>query len=118
MDSFIGFKKALKKHFNEMQKDAACLFEVDLDKDQLWSTYLNSFPAGTNGIFRERREHDCNYCRQFIRNIGAAVVIKNNKMHTIWELNLNDTMYQPCVCKSTCSRRYLCRKREKSWHRP
>lgn len=97
MDSFIGFKKALKKHFNEMQKDAACLFEVNLDKDQLWNTYLDSFPAGTNGIFRERREHDCNCCRQFIRNIGAAVVIKNNKMHTIWELNLNDTMYQP-VC--------------------
>ena len=57
MDNFIGLKKALKKHFNEMQKDTACLFEVNLDKDQLWNTYLNSFPAGTNGIFRERREH-------------------------------------------------------------
>ena len=31
MDNFIEFKKALKKHFNEMQKDAACLFEVNLD---------------------------------------------------------------------------------------
>ena len=97
MDGFLKFKKALQDHFNEMQKGVAYLFEVDVDKDELWNTYLDSFPAGTNNIFRERREHDCSCCRQFIKNIGAAVIIKNNQMHTIWELELNDSTYQP-VC--------------------
>lgn len=91
------FKKALQKHFDEMQKEATHLFEVNVDKDELWNTYLDSFPAGTNEIFRERREHDCSCCRQFIKNIGSAVTIKDNQIHTIWELNLGDTTYQP-VC--------------------
>ena len=90
-------KKKLYEHFNEMQKESNRLFEVDVDKDELWNTYLDSFSAGTNKIFRERREHDCSCCRQFIKNIGAAVVIKNNQMHTIWELDVKNTIYQP-VC--------------------
>ena len=97
MDGFLKFKKALQDHFNEMQKDVTHLFEVDVDKDELWNTYLDSFPAGTNNIFRERREHDCSCCRQFIKNIGAAVIIKDNQVHTIWKLELNDSTYQP-VC--------------------
>ena len=97
MDGFMKFKKALQKHFDEMQKEATHLFEVNVDKDELWNTYLDSFPVGTNEIFRERREHDCSCCRQFIKNIGSAVTIKDNQIHTIWELNLGDTTYQP-VC--------------------
>lgn len=97
MDGFIRFKNELQKHFKEMQENATHLFEVDVDKDELWNTYLDSFPAGTNEIFRERRGHDCSCCRHFIKNIGAAVSIKDNKIHTIWELNLGDTTYQP-VC--------------------
>lgn len=97
MDGFMMFKKALQKHFDEMQKEATHLFEVNVDKDELWNTYLDSFPAGTNEIFRERREHDCSCCRQFIKNIGSAVTLKDNQIHTIWELNLGDTTYQP-VC--------------------
>lgn len=99
MDGFMIFKKALQKHFDEMQKEATHLFEVNVDKDELWNIYLDSFPAGTNEIFRERREHDCSCCRQFIKNIGSAVIIKNNQIHTIWELNLDDTTYQP-VCNA------------------
>ena len=97
MNGFMMFKKALQEHFDEMQKEATHLFEVNVDKDELWNTYLDSFPIGTNEIFRERREHDCSCCRQFIKNIGSAVIIKDNQMHTIWELNLDDTTYQP-VC--------------------
>ncbi|MBS4902283.1 MAG: hypothetical protein KHZ96_07365 [Coprobacillus sp.] len=97
MDNFVKFKLELQKHFDEMQKEATHLFEVNVDKDELWNIYLDSFPLGTNNIFRERREHDCSCCRQFIKNIGNAVVIKDNQIHTIWELNLGDTTYQP-VC--------------------
>ena len=97
MDEFMKFKKALRNHFDDMQKESTHLFEVNVDKDELWNVYLDSFPAGTNDIFRERREHDCSCCRQFIKNIGSAVIIKDNQIHTIWELNLGDTIYQP-VC--------------------
>ena len=97
MDGFMKLKKELQTHFDEMQKEVTHLFEVNVDKDELWNTYLDSFPAGTNEIFRERREHDCSCCRHFIKSIGATVAIKNNQIHTIWELNLGDTTYQP-VC--------------------
>lgn len=100
MNNFTKFKQELQKHFNEMVSDAEKLFEVDVDKDELWEMYLNSFPAGTNGIYRQRREHDCGVCRQFIKNIGAAVTIKDGEVHTIWELDLGgDKTYQP-VCNA------------------
>ena len=35
MDGFMMFKKALQKHFDEMQKEATHLFEVNVDKDEL-----------------------------------------------------------------------------------
>ena len=94
---FIEFKEVLQKNFAEMVKDATHLFEVNVDKDELWNTYLNSFPDGTNELFRERTWHDCSCCRNFIKNIGNAVTIKDNQVHTIWDLSLNDTTYQP-VC--------------------
>ena len=97
MGDFMKFKKALQNHFEEMQKMTDKLFEVDVNKDELWNTYLDSFSVGTNEIFRKRREYDCSCCRQFIKNIGAAVVIKNNQIHTIWELHLNDE-----TCQAVC----------------
>lgn len=97
MAEFIKFKEALQNHFEEMQKEATHLFEVALDKDELWNLYLDSFPAGTNEIYRERREYDCSCCRQFIKNIGAAVFIKNGEVHTVWELTDMGDTFQP-VC--------------------
>jgi hypothetical protein len=94
---FKEFKKLLQENFLQMSKDASHLFEVDLDKDELWSLYLESFPEGTNEFFRERREYDCSCCKQFIRNIGNAVVISNNKVKTIWDFKTSDTTFQPVV---------------------
>lgn len=92
---FSEFKKALQENFAEMTKDAAHLFEVSIDKDELWNLYLDSFPAGTNKMYRTRREYDCGCCRHFIKTIGSAVLIKDNKVSTIWDLDLNDTTFQP-----------------------
>ena len=94
---FIQLKKAVQENFKEMVKDATHLFEVDLNKDEMWELYLDSYPEGTNNIYRERREHDCSACRQFIKNIGNAVVIKNNEIKTIWDFEINSTTFQPVV---------------------
>jgi hypothetical protein len=94
---FKDFKKLLQDNFKEMTKDVEHLFEVDLDKDELWNLYLDSFPKGTNEVYRERREYDCSCCRQFIKNIGNAVVIKDNKVKTIWDFETNDTTFQPVI---------------------
>lgn len=92
---FKEFKAVLQRHFAEMTKEAEHLFEIDVNKDEFWNLYLDSFPSGANEVFRERREYDCSCCRQFIRAIGNAVVLKNNEVHTIWEVPVGDAIYQP-----------------------
>lgn len=99
MEDFMKFKKALQDRFSKMQKDADHLYEMDVDKDILWNTYLDSFPAGTNKMFRQRREYDCSCCRQFIKNIGAVIAIKDGKIYTLWEEVTDDAVYRP-VCEA------------------
>ena len=94
---FKKMRELLCKHFEEMSKDSKHLFEVNVDKDRLWDLYLDSFSLGTNKMYRKRREHDCSCCRQFIRNIGGAVIIKNNEVHTIWEFDANNSTFQPVL---------------------
>ena len=94
---FTEMRNKLIEHFDEMVKDVDHLFEVSVDKDEIWNLYLDSFPAGTNEIYRERREHDCSCCRQFIKTIGNAVVIKDNQIETIWDFRTDDTIYQPVL---------------------
>jgi hypothetical protein len=94
---FRNFKRLLQENFKQISKDVTHLFEVEVDKDELWNLYLDSFPAGTNEIYRERREYDCSCCRHFIKNIGNAVVIKDNQVKTIWDFETNSATFQPVV---------------------
>lgn len=94
---FTEMRDKLMENFKEMTKDVDHLFEVAVDKDEMWNLYLDSFPAGTNEIYRERRWHDCSCCRQFIKTIGNAVVIKNGKIITIWDFRTDDSTYQPVL---------------------
>jgi len=83
-DEFKTFAEDLRKHINTMTEDGN-LFVVDAGKDDLWDMYLNSFPAGTNPIFRERTTHDCSACRQFIKAFGNVVSIEDGEVTTIWD---------------------------------
>lgn len=94
---FIEMRDALVAHFKEMTKDVNHLFEVEVDKDELWNLYLDSFPPGTNEIYRERREYDCSCCRHFIKAIGNAVAIKDNKVTTLWDFETEDPMWHPIL---------------------
>ncbi len=95
--SFAAMKQRMIKHFNN-SIGSNYLFEVELDKDELWNLYLDSFPEGTNPIFRERREHDCSCCRQFIKNIGPTVFIDDSlNLHTIFEFETNSTTFRPVM---------------------
>jgi len=98
MSNFKNFKILFQKNFQELTKDASHLFQVELNKDELFDKiYLESFPPGTNELFRERREYDCTCCRQFIRNIGNVVVIKNNQIKTIWDFNAESETFQSVI---------------------
>lgn len=87
----------IKSNFEKLTGNVDQLFEVNVDKDELWNLYLDSFPSGTNEIFRERREYDCSSCRQFVKNMGNVVVIKDNKVITIWDLETGSAKFQPVV---------------------
>jgi hypothetical protein len=74
------------------------LYTVDVDKDKLWNLYLDSFPAGTNELYRVRRKYDCGCCRQFIKNVGGTVYIDDGyNVHSIFEFNTGSDVFQPVV---------------------
>ena len=89
---FIKFKTAVAQQFSRMSKYD--LFFTSVSKDVLWDTYLNSFPANTNPIFRERTEHDCSCCRSFVKTIGNVAAIIDGKLVTIWDAVVGDPAYQ------------------------
>lgn len=94
---FKTFSDRMKANFNSKSENAGHLFEVEVDRDEIYNMYLDSFPAGTNEIFRERRSHDCSCCASFVRNLGKAVFIIDNQIHTIWGFDCGDPDYQ-VVC--------------------
>lgn len=97
MENFKMFRTMLQNHFNEMVKDGAPLFITNADEDKLYDLYLDSFPAGTNPIFRKRREYDCSCCRRFVKNIGKLVSFMDGQMVTVWDFDTKSDVYQPVV---------------------
>lgn len=88
--SITDVKALLEANFKEMEASSKFLFEVDVDKDALWNIYLEAFEPEHNKIFRTRREHDCSACRQFVKNMGAVVSIKDGVIRSIWDIDVND----------------------------
>jgi hypothetical protein len=88
MVKFRDFKTAVGSQFESMS--SLELFVIDVDKDVLWETYLKSFPEGSNPIFRERTEYDCQCCKQFIRACGNMVAIVENKLVSIWDVQVGE----------------------------
>ena len=91
---FKAFRDLIASNFAKISKDATHIFEVEVDKDEFWNLYLDSYPEGTNQIYRKNREYDCSCCRHFIKSFGNVVTIKDNQVHTIWDVNTGDNTFQ------------------------
>jgi hypothetical protein len=94
---FIKIKQKLSDHVSNILKDIKFMHIVNVDKDEMWKNYLNSFPPGTNEILKERKEYDCSSCRHFIKSVGNVVTIKNGEITTIWDFDAKDKSWQIVV---------------------
>lgn len=85
---FSVFNDAIQKQFALMVASGFPLVSLDVNSDLIWDTYLNSFPEGTNPIFRERREYDCNCCKNFVRRLGNVAALTPDGYMTIWDVEV------------------------------
>lgn len=93
---FKLIKVAVAEQFAKMVKEDGNLFLVDVERDALWDHYLESFPEGTNPVYRVRREYDCSCCRQFVRVLGGVVSINPQtlKVSSIWDITVSEPAFQ------------------------
>ena len=84
IDKFPAFGKLTAAQFQKMAK-ASAVFVVGIEPDELYRQYLAAFPEGTNPVLKERTEHDCSCCKQFVRRAGNMVTVENGKMCTVWD---------------------------------
>lgn len=92
---FSKFSLAVEAKFRDMvQKSNGAVYEANIDGRELSDFYLDSWPAEHNKIFRVRREHDCSCCKNFIRNLGKVVAIIDNKLTSVWEISVDEPVYQ------------------------
>lgn len=92
--NFEEFANAFTAKFAEMSDRYQYLYMVQVNPDDLYNHYLNSFLAGCNELYRVRTEHDCNTCRHAIKHVGMVVALQDGVMHSVWDLQLTDPGYQ------------------------
>ena len=91
---FHLLKTAVNEQLKKMEEKFDNLFVVNVDNYKLWATYLDSFPAEENPIFRERRVYDCNCCKHFFKNVGNVVAIdENNQLVSVWDIETGDAVF-------------------------
>jgi hypothetical protein len=122
----IDFSKvveAVSNNFTNMQKEGSVLYVTDqsnIGGKALFEQWLDAF-GEDSPIWRERREHDCDTCRSFVRRFGPVVSLREEDVnelvpgttdqyttrkkvvrHTIWEGEelenlVKDTIYEKPV---------------------
>lgn len=80
--SFQLFSRAVHARYEQLSQNELFVVEVD----NIFNSYLAAFPQGSNPLFRERTQHDCNCCKQFIRKLGTLVTIgENGQTLSVWD---------------------------------
>jgi hypothetical protein len=92
MNLFKPFAQLVHQQFNRMAQHE--LFEVDIEPNDLWATYLAAFPEGTNPVYKTNTEHDCSCCKHFIRGLGNVAAIIDGKVESVWDIKGADPTYQ------------------------
>lgn len=85
MSDFKKFAQQIHEQFKTIS-DGEMVRVATGDPLELWNLYLDSFPEGTNEIFRERRYYDGSYDRNVIRQIGGLVKITPEGRQSIWDV--------------------------------
>ena len=84
MSDFKVFAAKIFDKFTAMSKDE--LYTVQMQDDELYTKYIASFPEGSNPIYKTRTEHECSTCRNFIKNLGHVVSLKNGSLDSVWNV--------------------------------
>jgi len=84
MNTIVTATELINKNAELFFKEPKNCFKSAVDPDLLYKKYLASFPKEENRIFIERPIHDCNTCKQFIKNVGVLVRIVDGKLETVW----------------------------------
>lgn len=95
---FAKLQQALLAHVSKYsKKDDHTWFRSKADKDALWNAYLSNFKPEDNPLFRERTEHDCNCCKQFIREAGGILFADKDGLDTIsiWDFEVDEKYKAP-----------------------
>lgn len=81
---FDQVKTLMRRQFDALVANGP-LFQVDIDRDKVWETYLRAIPE------EFRLSNTCNYCKAFLRKYGGIVGIgPDNKMMTLWDFEIED----------------------------
>jgi len=81
---FKKFAKSIADQFSSMSSGE--LYRSTITGDEIWDLYLESFPPGTNEIYRTRKYFDGSYDKSFIRKIGNVVcILPSLKASSIWD---------------------------------
>ena len=83
--------KKMQEQFNTMCATGK-LFKSSVPGSKVWKTYLENFKDGDDPIFRdpESSVHNCNHCNNFVRRYGNVVAVLNNKVISIFDLEVED----------------------------
>ena len=92
--NFQPFARLIAEHFARMTEGVVVLYRAAVDRKQLWAHYLDSYPADVNAVYRTCRLYDCSCCRHFVHTMGGVVVLRNQEIHTIWEISGAPAPYQ------------------------
>lgn len=83
---FKDLKTKMQAQFKQLVATGPLHF-VELDRDEVWKTYLESIPE------EKRQESTCGACKSFLRQFGGIVAIgADNKLKTLWDFEIPDGM--------------------------
>lgn len=86
MYNFKAFADTVNAQFIDLCKEHDLYVTSTTQEEDIYDTYLEAFPEGTNPIYKTRREYDCSTCKQFIRAVGSVVAIIDGALVSVWDV--------------------------------